>query len=335
MPERPRLESSESTVRPDASLRKFIEQGAKADIYRCWTCGSCDFECPVNAATGLLRPQSIVRMANLGMLDELLHEPAIWYCLTCRRCMHICPNIVKPSELIAYIRHISLQKKIISIETGRAYRILFERFQRVRQRAVAQLFHEELNSISDRRWCNWLLTPVKEHRGTIRFKSKEGSSDDRFLNFTSTRAAACFTCGECSSACPISCEGSVFDPRSLFRMLNLGLTDELLNSPAIWLCLDCGRCTEACSQLVDGREIIRRLKDYALQMGVIDLNFFRRLELANRLVYGRWLLEVDALFGFNDAASQTGKAPHATNPLLARAEHETLRFKAIKETNPQ
>ena len=59
--------------RPD--LRKSIGSGAKTDINLCWTCGACDAECPVNLATGRLRPQAIVRMANLGLLEELI-EPA-------------------------------------------------------------------------------------------------------------------------------------------------------------------------------------------------------------------------------------------------------------------
>jgi heterodisulfide reductase subunit C len=306
MPKLPKYKGSNSIVKPDAGHRKLIEQGAEADINRCWTCGSCDFECPVNAATAQLRPQKIVRMANLGLLDELLHEPAIWYCLSCRRCMQICPNTVKPSDLIAHIRRISLKRNIFSIETHRAYRILFERFQRVRRHAVVSSFHGKLNSISDRQWCDWLLTPVRASRRKICFKSTESSLNDGFKSYTSVQASACFTCGECSSACPVSCERSVFDPRTLFRMFNLGLTDELLSSPAIWLCLDCGRCTSVCSQLVDGREIIRRLKKDALRRRIIDRNFFARLEHANRLVYNRWLQEVDALFGFNGAAYRTG-----------------------------
>ena len=97
-------------------------------------------------------------------------------------------------------------------------------------------------------------------------------------------------------------ERSEFDPRSLFRMVNMGLTDELLKSPTIWLCLDCGRCTAACSQLFDGRAIVRRLKDDAIQKGIIDRNFLERLKQANRLVYSRWFKEVDALFGFKGEA---------------------------------
>jgi len=64
--------------------------------------------------------------------------------------------------------------------------------------------------------------------------------------------SSCFTCGECSSSCPVAVERSAFDPRFIFRMVNLGLAEELLLSPSIWLCVQCGRCTEACSQLVDG-----------------------------------------------------------------------------------
>jgi hypothetical protein len=41
---------------PEPKNRKFIEGGAKAGHRKCWTCGSCDFECPVNVAAGRLRP---------------------------------------------------------------------------------------------------------------------------------------------------------------------------------------------------------------------------------------------------------------------------------------
>jgi heterodisulfide reductase subunit C len=223
--------------------------------------------------------------------------------------MQICPNTVKPSELIDHIRRILLKKNIIPIETVRAYRILFERFQRVRRHVVVKSLQGELNSISDRQWCDWLLTPVKGSLSTIRVKKAEDSLKGQFPISDPDSAAACFTCGECSSACPVACERSVFDPRSLFRMVNLGLTDELLTSPAIWLCLDCGRCTAACSQLVDGRAIVRRLRDNAIQKGIIDRNFLERLKQANRLVYSRWLKEVDALFGFKGEAIRSRTTP--------------------------
>ena len=82
-------------------------------------------------------------------------------------------------------------------------------------------------------------------------------------------------------------------------MFNLGLTEELLRNTSIWLCLDCGRCTEACSQLVDGRAIMRFVKQLSIERGIVDHAFFSMLEQANRIVLRRWINEVDALFGFN------------------------------------
>lgn len=305
MPKSLKFESMDSMLTPDAGFRKKIDQGANADINRCWTCGSCDFECPVNIATGKMRPQKLVRMANFGMIEELLNEPSIWYCQSCRRCLQICPNTVKPSELISHIRQIALERHIFSIDTVRTYRMLFARFQRARKQAVVNCLRGKLTSVSDRQWCDWLLSPAEEIRRTLRLTTTKGRTNGHFETHDPSHAAACFTCGECSSSCPIACERSVFDPRTLFRMFILGLRDELLNSPAIWLCIDCGRCTKACSQVVDGRDIIRRLKDQAVQKGIVDRNFFVRLEQANRLVYARWLEEVDVLFGFNNKASRS------------------------------
>ncbi len=93
-----------------------------------------------------LRPQKLVRMANFGMIDELLNEPSIWYCQGCRRCLQICPNTVKPSELISHIRRIALERHIFSVDTVRTYRMLFARFQRARKQAVVNCLRGKLIS---------------------------------------------------------------------------------------------------------------------------------------------------------------------------------------------
>ena len=142
------------------TLGRQIEQASHSAKTMCWTCGSCDFECPVNIATGRLRPQKIVRMANLGMLDELLHLPEIWYCLTCRRCMNVCPNAVSPAMLIEFVRRDILVRGMVSMDTMRLYQDLFTKFQRVRWHAVKHCFKEELDFFTDRMWHDWLGTQV-------------------------------------------------------------------------------------------------------------------------------------------------------------------------------
>jgi heterodisulfide reductase subunit C len=296
----------DAILSPNSKLRSIIETDAQADSRLCWTCGSCDFECPVNIATGRLRPQKIVRLANLGLSLELTSLPEIWYCLTCRRCAAVCPNSVKPAELISYARFEAIRHRLVSMDTVRRYYLLFARFQRVRWHAVEACLSGDLDGVSQRQWCEWLETPIPTATRAILQQDLYRRSDALWDTVDVSRAAACFTCGECSSACPVSGERNVFDPRYIFHMANLGMLEELLRSPSIWLCVDCGRCTETCSQLVDGRQLIRRLQELAIESGVVDKNFRLRLERVNRTLYTYFINEIDVLFDFNrDTAKMT------------------------------
>ncbi|EPR36346.1 4Fe-4S ferredoxin, iron-sulpur binding domain-containing protein [Desulfovibrio sp. X2] len=64
---------------------------------------------------------------------------------------------------------------------------------------------------------------------------------------------ACFTCGMCSSGCPITgtpgMEG--WDTRKVIRMLAYGMVDEVVESKFPWICTGCGRCAYACPQHID------------------------------------------------------------------------------------
>ncbi len=280
---------------PDSKNRRNIEKESSADICMCWTCGSCDTECPVNIATGRLRPQKIVRLANLGFLDELLHMPEIWYCLTCRRCTNVCPNVVSPSTLIEYIRCKAIFSGIISMRTVRFYQDLFTRFQRVRWHAIHYCFKKELTVFTEKMWLDWQELPGRNSAQLITFQKNTSVSSDIKALMTASGTQACFTCGECSSACPIVSGRDIFDPRALFRMINFGMIVELMLSPSIWLCIACGRCTESCSQLVDGRQIIDQIRELTIQKGVLDSGFQQRVEQANEYIYKHFLNKIDLL----------------------------------------
>ena len=281
-------------TRPNPIHIETVESETGANIAKCWTCGSCDFECPVNIATNLLRPQVLVRLAAFGFLDELANRREIWYCLDCRRCIQICPNCVKPASVVAFAREEGIRKGNFDKEAVRRYRIFFYRFQRVRWRTMDMCLKGGFDGISEDIWDEWLNTPVPELDYSIHFpKSYKFSCVGAPTNISS-----CFACGECSSTCPISCERAVFDARSLVRMAAFGMTGVLLESPFIWLCLSCGRCSEACSQLVDICGMIRELREKAFLDQILDSRFEVRMERANRLILGRFIKEIDRIFGF-------------------------------------
>ncbi len=56
---------------------------------------------------------------------------------------------------------------------------------------------------------------------------------------------ACMQCGNCASACPLSAGENTF-PRKIYRYLQLGLKDKLLEAPEPWLCYYCGDCNTDC-----------------------------------------------------------------------------------------
>jgi len=56
---------------------------------------------------------------------------------------------------------------------------------------------------------------------------------------------ACFNCGNCTAVCPLSTDATPF-PRNNIRRLQLGLREDLLQSPDPWLCYYCGDCSATC-----------------------------------------------------------------------------------------
>jgi len=295
-------------IEPDPHLGEVIEAQSDAHSQLCWTCGTCDAECPIFRATGRLQPQKTVRMANLGLITSLLNLPDTWYCLSCRRCLQGCPNSVKPYELHRYLRDEAISRGIVSPEIIAPYRKLFTEFQRVRWRAVAHCFKAELKSLPIDLWYKWLKTPLHDTRFQVIEPTRKTTGRDSAGN-RQGNGQACFTCSECSNCCPIFGERAVFDPQRIIRMSTLGMSVELLRSPSLWLCLGCQQCTESCSQLVRGHDIIRRYQDLAIAEGIVDDQFLYRLAEADGVIYPPFLNEIDTLLGMFSSISAASQSP--------------------------
>ena len=86
-------------------------------------------------------------------------------------------------------------------------------------------------------------------------------------------------------------------------MVHLGLEEEILKSPSIWLCIACKKCTEACSQLVNGQFIIQRLQEMAIKEKVVAKDFISRWRSAQKVIFPPLIKEIDALFPARDIGS--------------------------------
>jgi Fe-S oxidoreductase len=71
----------------------------EGNLNLCLTCGACSAGCP---ATGLenMDPRKFLRMAVLGLDDELTKHPWVWMCSICYRCMYVCPMKINIPQLV-------------------------------------------------------------------------------------------------------------------------------------------------------------------------------------------------------------------------------------------
>ncbi len=69
----------------------------------CIQCGKCTAGCPF-AQDMDLEPHQIVRLAQLGMIDELMECEAVYYCATCFTCVSRCPVAIDIAALSEAVR---------------------------------------------------------------------------------------------------------------------------------------------------------------------------------------------------------------------------------------
>ena len=75
---------------------------------------------------------------------------------------------------------------------------------------------------------------------------------------------ACYQCGKCSNGCPVTFAMDYL-PHQLIRMLQLGLTEEVLQSKTIWVCSSCETCFTRCPNEIEIPKLMDDLKQEVLK----------------------------------------------------------------------
>lgn len=87
-----------------------VEELSGQDLLTCYQCGKCSAGCPAVSQMDIL-PNQIIRMAQLGMKEDLFHSQSIWNCASCMTCNVRCPKGINIAEVIEAIRQILLRKR--------------------------------------------------------------------------------------------------------------------------------------------------------------------------------------------------------------------------------
>jgi ferredoxin len=78
-------------------VKELLPEGGNLNL--CLTCGACSSGCPATGLEGM-DPRKFLRMAALGMDEEIANSKWVWMCSMCTRCMYVCPMQINIPQLV-------------------------------------------------------------------------------------------------------------------------------------------------------------------------------------------------------------------------------------------
>lgn len=110
---------------------------------RCFACGTCTSSCPVADITPEYSPMRIVRMALLGMREEVLKSKEIWLCSLCYTCYATCPQDVRFRNIIEVLRDMAVLEGHVAPDFSAKIEHLDKLSQSIRAEMVKFLFDKD------------------------------------------------------------------------------------------------------------------------------------------------------------------------------------------------
>lgn len=100
----------------------------------------------------------------------------------------------------------------------------------------------------------------------------------KILKTSRTIANMCYQCGTCTGSCP-SAPRSSYRIRLFMRRCVLGLEDEALTDPDLWLCTTCYSCTDRCPRDIAPTDVIMAMRNLAFKRDIVPKNFLQTCQL--------------------------------------------------------
>jgi nitrate reductase gamma subunit/ferredoxin len=91
------------STRLDPTLLREIKAYGAVGVEKCFNCGNCTAVCSLVSNDDQF-PRRIIRMAQLGMRDQLLGSKELWLCYNCGECSETCPQQAEPANFMAAAR---------------------------------------------------------------------------------------------------------------------------------------------------------------------------------------------------------------------------------------
>ncbi|MDD4801475.1 MAG: 4Fe-4S dicluster domain-containing protein [Syntrophomonas sp.] len=106
------------------ALISRLEKEAGTSINLCYQCGKCTAGCPAAFAMDY-PPRQVIRLLQLGFVDEALNAESVWICASCETCSSRCPRGVDIAALMDAVRREALAQNRITDKKVAAFNKAF------------------------------------------------------------------------------------------------------------------------------------------------------------------------------------------------------------------
>lgn len=100
-----------SMAKPNLESReKILAKLSGRELANCFQCIKCSSGCTALKLLEL-KPHEIMKLVNLGFVDELTSSDIIWTCVTCLKCVQRCPQKASPYHVIMALRNLAVERE--------------------------------------------------------------------------------------------------------------------------------------------------------------------------------------------------------------------------------
>lgn len=102
-----KVELTRERLRQD--LLRRVEEISGQNVLACYQCGRCSAGCPAAASMELL-PSQVIRLVQLGLVEEAMGTETIWTCAACLTCAARCPKGVDLARVMEALRELAMER---------------------------------------------------------------------------------------------------------------------------------------------------------------------------------------------------------------------------------
>lgn len=99
---------AELVVRPDERFIQEVLANGGADLKKCYQCATCSTVCALSEEDRTF-PRRQMLLAQWGLKDLVLSDPALWLCHSCGDCTEQCPRGARPGDVLGALRQQAIQ----------------------------------------------------------------------------------------------------------------------------------------------------------------------------------------------------------------------------------